>query len=118
VAGAAVDRRLSSDQIYATVDSTERRSLIAAYGEAQFLTDHGVRLRSDEWGTLWCVEDLKDTKSLPWHFLEVINATPEPDGTLRHYFVRVPPWMRDVHHALAWAYWFDWPWEYKPVIQT
>jgi len=34
----------------------------------------------------------------------VINATAEPDGTRRHFFLQVPAHMRTAREAVAWTY--------------
>jgi len=36
--------------------------------------------------------------------VEVINATPEPDGTHKHFFLQVPAHMRTAREAVAWSY--------------
>jgi hypothetical protein len=35
---------------------------------------------------------------------EVENGTPEPDGSRRRYFLRVPPTARTPREAIAWTY--------------
>jgi uncharacterized protein DUF6745 len=34
----------------------------------------------------------------------VINATPETDGTRKHFFLQVPPNLRTPREAVAWTY--------------
>jgi hypothetical protein len=36
--------------------------------------------------------------------VEVVNATPEPDGTRKHFFLQVPAHMRTAREAVAWTY--------------
>jgi len=36
--------------------------------------------------------------------VEVINATPERDGTRKHFFLQVPANMRTARDAVAWTY--------------
>jgi hypothetical protein len=36
--------------------------------------------------------------------VEVVNATPEPDGTYATYLLRVPPTMRTAKQAVAWTF--------------
>jgi hypothetical protein len=36
--------------------------------------------------------------------VEVENSTPEPDGSFKRYFLRVPPTMRDADSAIAWTF--------------
>jgi hypothetical protein len=39
--------------------------------------------------------------------LEVENSTPEPDGSHKPYFLRVPPEVRTARETLAWTFEFD-----------
>jgi hypothetical protein len=55
----------------------------------------------DETGILWRRSWLA---SDAWAAVEVINATPEPDGTRKHFFLQVPPNMRSARDAVAWTY--------------
>jgi hypothetical protein len=34
----------------------------------------------------------------------VINATPEPDGTRKHFFLQVPAHLPTAREAVAWTY--------------
>jgi hypothetical protein len=36
--------------------------------------------------------------------VEVVNATPEPDGTRRVYWLRVPPGTRTAREGVAWTF--------------
>lgn len=60
------------------------------------------RFAVDDVGTLWRKQwlDWRDA----WAAVEVINGTPEPDGTRKHYFLQVPPDMRTPTEAVAWTY--------------
>jgi hypothetical protein len=60
-----------------------------------------VRFAEDETGILWRKTWLA---SDAWAAVEVINATPEPDGTRKHYFLQVPPNLRTAREAVAWTY--------------
>jgi len=49
--------------------------------------------------------------------VKVINQTPEPDGTRKVYFLRVPPTIITAKEAVAWT--FDQPGEeYNPLEET
>ena len=59
-----------------------------------------IRLDHDEaFGTLH-YRELRDDE--PIVMLEVVNRSREPDGTFKHYFLRVPPTMRKSRHAWNW----------------
>lgn len=59
------------------------------------------RIAEDETGILWRKSWLA---SDAWAAVEVINATPEPDGTGKHFFLQVPANMRTARDAVAWTY--------------
>lgn len=79
-----------------------RRILIQQYGMERYLQDSGAeQIDIDEYGVLY-------RKSLPTDepivVVKVINATPEPDGTYKYYFLRVPPHMTSARAAVAWTF--------------
>jgi hypothetical protein len=86
------------------VNSPElRRILIDRYrdgeeiqGAAAYLRDAGAtRLNHDPaFGTLWCRDLDRDE---PIVMVEVVNRSPEPDGSFRRYFLRVDPRLRPIH---------------------
>jgi hypothetical protein len=49
--------------------------------------------------------------------VQVVNATPEPDGSARSYWLRVPPDMRTAREAVAWTFALG-EGEYAPAVQT
>jgi hypothetical protein len=49
---------------------------------------------------LWRKQWFRDA----WAAVEVVNGTPEPDGTRRHYFLQVPPDLHSAREAVAWTY--------------
>jgi hypothetical protein len=51
-------------------------------------------------GTLWRKTWWGDA----WAAVEVINGTPEQDGTFKRYFLQVPPHMSSARQAVAWTY--------------
>ncbi len=65
-------------------------------------------------GTLWR-RDVKGDE--PIVILEVVNSTREPDGSFKHYWLRVPPNMKTAHEALAWTFDIE-PAKYAPLIET
>lgn len=50
-------------------------------------------------------------------FLVLKNSTPEPDGTIKEYILRVPPEMKTVRQAVAWTFNMQ-EGEYAPVKET
>lgn len=79
-----------------------RRIFIQQYGLERYLKDSGaVQIDAGECGVLY-------KKSLPNDepvvAVKVINATPEPDGTYKFYFLRVPPHITTARAAVAWTF--------------
>jgi hypothetical protein len=60
-----------------------------------------LRVAEDATGILWRRIWLPADASA---VVEVINATPEPDGTRKHFFLQVPPHLRTAREAVAWTY--------------
>jgi hypothetical protein len=92
-----------------------RRIMIERYGHARFLSDLGAKpVASDDFGTLYRVE-FADDELLA--LVKVTNSTPEPDGSRKEYFLRVPPSMRTAREAVAWT--FGVPVSgYAPLMET
>jgi hypothetical protein len=86
-------------------------------GIAAFMLDSGAkRISHDErWGTLWRFTDKAAGLGTRWEIeraepivmLEVINRSPEPDGSFKHYYLRVPPTIKNSHQAAAWTFGFS-----------
>jgi hypothetical protein len=49
--------------------------------------------------------------------VEVVNATPEPDGSRATYWLRVPPDIRSAHAGVAWTFGFN-EGNYRPLAET
>jgi hypothetical protein len=47
----------------------------------------------------------------------VVNGSPEPDGTFRTYFLRVPPTVRTAREGVAWTFELT-EHDYLPLEQT
>jgi len=79
-----------------------RRCMIEIMTPERYVTSGGaVRIAGDETGILWRRIWLPADA---WAVVEVINATPEPDGTHKHFFLQVPPHLRTAREAVAWTY--------------
>lgn len=94
-----------------------RRTLIDQYGLLRHSIQRGfVEVdRADQFG---CILYATNGAGVRRCILEMVNSTPEPDGTHRHVARRVPGSMRTAHAAVAWTFGFDRPEQYHPVIQT
>jgi hypothetical protein len=94
-----------SEQITATEIRNEpnleiRRCMVELFGIGRLMNELGCELLAqDGFGKLWrCRLDE------PYMAVEVENGTAEADGSPRHYFLAVPPWMRTPREAVAWTY--------------
>jgi hypothetical protein len=96
------ERPITVEMIERQRDPVLRRCMIDILTPARFIRDaNAVRVSSDETGTLWM-------KSWPdwdrWAAVEVVNGTPEPDGTFKRYILQVPSTVRTAREAVAWTY--------------
>jgi hypothetical protein len=106
---------LTVEQIRDEANAEVRRVMLEHFGFDRYLQASGAReLGRDETGILWRVELERDE---PLVMVEVVNSTPEPDGTSRTYFLRVPPNIRTARAGVAWTFGLTEE-EYHPLAQT
>lgn len=106
---------LTVGKIEAEQNAEVRRVMIERYGQAKFLQDAGAtQVHADDFGTLYRKEIIGDE---PLVMVKVVNSTPEPDGSFKDYFLRVPPNMERARQAVAWTFGKD-ELEYDPMVQT
>ncbi|MFE7459012.1 DUF6745 domain-containing protein [Streptomyces sp. NPDC057554] len=92
-----------------------RRVMLEYYGYDRYLTESGARpVHRDETGILWRIALDGDEDVV---MVEVVNSTPEPDGTHRTYWLRVPPATRTAKEGVAWTFGLEGA-AYAPVRQT
>ncbi|MEU7463558.1 MULTISPECIES: DUF6745 domain-containing protein [Streptomyces] len=92
-----------------------RRVMLEHYGYDRYLRDSDAApVQRDEAGVLWRLELEGDE---PQVMVEVVNSTPEPDGTHRTYWLRVPPRTRTAREGVAWTFGLEEA-EYAPMRQT
>jgi hypothetical protein len=108
--------RLTLARIRDTSNAEVRRCMMERFGVERFVRDAGAQLiGADRYGRLWSIPFAGGQQ--PYVVVEVENGTREPDGTRRHYFLRVPPTMRSAHEAVAWTYGLR-PQDYAAVRRT
>ncbi|MGH2793855.1 MAG: DUF6745 domain-containing protein, partial [Actinomycetota bacterium] len=104
---------LTVREIAAESNVEVRRVMIERFGPSKFV-QHGTQIASDDFGKLWRLDLPNDE---PLVMVEVVNSTPEPDGSFKDYFLRVPPNMETPRQAVAWT--FDVRKDrYEPAVQT
>jgi hypothetical protein len=107
--------RLRVQDIQAQANVELRRVMLESYGFDRYLRDAGAtRVHEDDTGTLWRAEFGDDQ---PLVMVEVVNATPEPDGTHRTYWLRVPPTVGSAREAVAWTFGLRAS-RYRPLRET
>jgi hypothetical protein len=84
--------RLTAAHITKEPNAEIRRIMLTRFGEARYLDAIGATpLDASDFGTLYQVPLTDDE---PLTLVKVINATPEPDGSFKPYFLRVQPECR------------------------
>ena len=97
---------LSAEQIVRIDNQELRRLALERLGWQRFLETADAELRAqDDYGKLWSTQIRLDGEHA--QVVEVVNATPEPDGTHRRYFLRVPPRMSTAREAVAWTFGYE-----------
>ncbi|MEU6953235.1 DUF6745 domain-containing protein [Streptomyces sp. NPDC045714] len=106
---------LTPERIRAEENAELRRVMLEYYGYDRYLTESGAEpVHRDETGILWRISLSGDEDVV---MVEVVNSTPEPDGTYRTYWLRVPPATRTAKDGVAWTFGLDGA-AYAPVRQT
>ena len=106
---------ITVDKIIQEPNNEVRRVMIDRFGSERFIRESGASVvHQDEFGTLFRKELVNDE---PLVMVKVKNSSPEPDGSFRDYFLRVPPSIRTAKAAVAWT--FDMtPEEYSPSRES
>jgi hypothetical protein len=111
----AAPETLTVAEINALPNAEVRRVAIQRYGQLEYFQNAGAKqLARDDWGTLYRVERPGDT---PMLIVQVMNSTPEPDGSYVDYFLRVPPTTRTPQEGVAWSFGKGVE-GYAPLVQT
>jgi hypothetical protein len=106
---------LTPERIRAEENAELRRVMLEHYGYERYLDDSGARpVHRDETGTLWRIDMAGDESVV---MVEVVNSTPEPDGTHRTYWLRVPPATMTAREGVAWTFGLDAS-TYAPLRET
>ncbi|GAA1992301.1 DUF6745 domain-containing protein [Catenulispora subtropica] len=101
--------------IRAEENAEQRRMMVEHYTPERFLKESGAEpVQQDETGKLWRIE-MPDDESIV--MVEVVNSSPEPDGTFNVYFLRVPPHTRTAKEGVAWTFGLSED-QYRPLAQT
>ncbi|SNS26932.1 DUF6745 domain-containing protein [Actinoplanes regularis] len=106
---------LTLERIRQEENAEIRRVMLEHFGYERYLREAGAHeIGSDETGKLWRLQLPGDE---PLVMVEVVNSTPEPDGTSRVYWLRVPPETGSAREGVAWTFGLTAE-EYQPLVQT
>jgi hypothetical protein len=97
-------RRLTPELILGIRAIHTRREAMEKYGMDKLISKGGGELlQQDDYGKLWKLppDNTVDEHSL---YVEVVNSSPEPDGSFAHYFLRVPPDVETAKTAIEWSF--------------
>jgi hypothetical protein len=93
-----------------------RRVLIERFGSGRFIAESkATKIHEDQYGTLYMQELNGDE---PLVMVKVRNSTPEPDGSYKDYYLRVPPTVLTARAAVAWSFGVHDPEQYNPSVET
>jgi hypothetical protein len=92
-----------------------QRVMLERFGYDRFILELGAApVQADEFGALYRIpRRYREALAL----VHVTNSTPEPDGTRKRYFLRVPPNVRTAREAVAWTFGIRAE-EYRPGRET
>jgi hypothetical protein len=106
---------LTPERIRDEENAELRRVMLERYGYDRYLRETGARpVQQDATGRLWLIPLPGDEDVL---MVEVVNSTPEPDGTNRTYWLRVPPSTATARAGVAWTFGLEAA-EYAPLQET
>jgi hypothetical protein len=107
--------QITVGKIEAEQNAEVRRVMIERYGQERYLLDSKAEeIHRDDFGVLYR-KDIPGDEALV--MVKVVNSTPEPDGTFKDYFLRVPPAIVRAKQAVAWTFGMEES-QYEPTLQT
>lgn len=122
-----IDRQFDWRDIDKQTNAEVKRVMIELYTPGRYITESGTKLvASDDWGSLYRKEIANDE---PLVMVKVLNSTPEPDGSIKEYWLRVDPnaygGVKTPLAAIASTFRnedgsmvFEKPEDYKPLLET
>ncbi len=97
-----ITKQFTWEEIHLQNNVEIRRVMMEIYGQSNFLMDaNAEEVSIDGYGTLYRL-DIKYGEDLV--MVKVVNTTPEPDGSYKDYFLRVPPQIETAEQAVAWTF--------------
>jgi hypothetical protein len=97
---------ITPNKISDTFDPVLRNTMIDIMTPERFIATGVVaRVSKDGTGVLWRKHwGHRGVTIGSWSAVEVVNGTPEPDGSHKRYILTVPAQVRTAQEAVAWTY--------------
>lgn len=93
-----------------------RRIMLDMYGVQRYVEGGGaIVVHQDATGSLYRKDVAGGDE--PVVMVRVTDRTPEPNGTYREYWLRVPPTVQTAREAVAWTFGLE-PDAYQPSVET
>ncbi len=110
-----IKKQFTASDINLEENAEVRRAMIEIMGAEEYLKQsNAIKIDSSEMGTLYS-SPVKDDE--PIVMVELDNSTPEPDGSIKKYWLRVPPTIKRAREAVAWTFGMSEK-EYAPEVET
>lgn len=91
---------ITTERINVEPNAEVRRVMLDRFGIGRYLRESKAKLVSrDDWGTLWQLP-APTSNDDPLLIVEVLNSTPEPDGSFKTYFLSVHPECRPMRRGV------------------
>ncbi|MFI6277744.1 DUF6745 domain-containing protein [Streptomyces sp. NPDC050988] len=106
---------LSAADWLAESNSEVRRAMAERMGYEWLLDSaNAKKIATDEYGTLWRITERYEEDIV---LVDLVNSTPEPDGSFKRYVLRVPPDQTVPRDAIGWTFGLP-PGAYGPATMT
>lgn len=93
---------ITAEDIDSEPNMEVRRIKLQQMGIERYLLEGQAKETAlDDFGVLFSKSDRHEGVAV---FAKVLNSTPEPDGTFKTYFLRVPPTIKTPKEAVAWSF--------------
>jgi hypothetical protein len=106
-------RKIKAKAIDSEKNVEVKRVMIERFGIDRYLIG-AKKLHEDEFGILYR-QRVPGDEDL--YVVKVVNSTPEPDGSQRVYFLRVPPVVKTAREGVAWSFGLL-EHEYFPLVES
>lgn len=112
---------ITIDHIEKESNAEVRRVMVERFGLERFIKESGAKvihkdkdpMNGDQ--RILYRKEVEGDESIV--MVQVKNSTPEPDGSIKDYFIRVPPTITKAGEAVAWTFGLKEE-EYRPLVQT